>query len=83
MSLALALALLVIGETFCKGRLKGWAFLAFWTICFVLTLTALVAGFLDARAVRQRTRQAHRELLEEALKAVEEKARRKREDHRG
>jgi hypothetical protein len=82
-SLGIALALLIIGETIGKGRLEGWAFLTFWTTCFALTLTALVAGFLDARAVRQRTRQEHRELLEEALKEVEEKARRKRENHRG
>ena len=66
-SLLLAAAMLVAGETVLKDRLSTIAFLFYWLACFLLTLLAVAAALLDARAVRSENRRQQRELLENTL----------------
>jgi hypothetical protein len=69
--LAGALIMLVVGETLLKSQLKDLSFLVYWLICFVLTGMAILVAFLDASAVRRRTRREARDLLESTLGRIE------------
>lgn len=72
--LALALALLVLGETILKTRLSAPVFLVYWLCCFVLTCLAMVVAFRDVRATQRRMQTQQRELLDETLKKIERDA---------
>jgi len=69
--------MLVVGETVLKSRLKDLPFLVYWLICFVLTGLAILVAFLDASAVRHRTRREARDLLETTLGRLETDAKHK------
>ena|SRR5712691_2833619 len=70
-ALAGALAMLVIGQILLKGRLSDLAFLVYWMICFLLTALAMAMALIDMRAVRNRTRQEHRRLLETTIEQIQ------------
>jgi len=74
-----ALAMLVGGETALKDRLSAPGFLAYWLICLALTGMAILAAFLDVRALRERTRQEQHDLLENTLDEIKSEAKRRRE----
>jgi membrane protein implicated in regulation of membrane protease activity len=71
MCLIVALVMLIAGETILVGRLVGLGFVVYWMICFGFTGLALMAAFLDARAVRRRIHDEHRKLLESTIKKIE------------
>ncbi len=73
-----ALGMLIAGQTVLKARLGGTGFLAYWIVCLVLTLTAMVVACIDAAALQRRTRQEHRDLLQKALNDIEAEARARR-----
>jgi hypothetical protein len=75
--LVAALALLVAGQTVLKNRLHGLGFLLYWLACFLLTGAAILVAYLDALALRQRTRREARELLQSTLDEIETDARKK------
>ena len=68
-----ALAMLVAGETVLQGRLKALGFIAYWLVCFVVTVLAIGAALLDARAVREETQTEQRALFESTLQEIQEK----------
>lgn len=72
--LTLSILMLIAGETVLKGRLGGFIFLVYWLGCFVLTGTAMLVAIIDLRAVRQRTRDEQRVLLENALEEIRTKS---------
>jgi hypothetical protein len=72
-----ALALLAAGETVLKGRLNAWGFIAYWLVCFVVTVLAIGTALLDARAVREETQTEQRALFESTLQEIQEKKARK------
>jgi membrane protein implicated in regulation of membrane protease activity len=78
LALVAALAMLIGGETMLKGRLSALAFLVYWLVCFALTTLALLAAFLDVRAVQRRIRQEERELLDRTLQNIQKDAQGKR-----
>jgi len=74
-----AILLLVADEYLLKGRLSGVAFLAYWLVCFLFTVLAIVAACLDVRELRRTTRSEQRALLENTLHEIgEEKSRQER-----
>lgn len=75
--LTTALIMLIAGETLLKSQLKDLSFLVYWLICFGLTGLAILVAFLDASAVRRRTRREARDLLETTLGRIETDARHK------
>lgn len=75
--LGAALAMLIAGETWLKGRLRQVGFLLYWMLCFVFTAAAIVVAFLDARAIQRRTRHEARELLQNTLGKIETEVRQK------
>jgi len=79
-----ALGMLICGETVLQGRLGNWAFFAYWLACFGFTGLAILIAFVDARALRHRTRQQQRDLFEATLKEIEAEAKKssRRPNHR-
>lgn len=74
-----AIVMLGAGETVLKGRLSALGFVAYWVVCVVVTVLAIYAALLDARAVRQETQAEQRALFESTLQKIQdEKARKAR-----
>jgi hypothetical protein len=73
--LAVALLMLILGETVLKGKMSDVAFLVYWLVCFVLTGLAIVVAFRDVKAVQNEVRSEQRTLLESTLKDIETEAR--------
>jgi len=66
-SLAVAVLMLIAGETMLRNRLGTVAFVIFWLICLVFTGLAILAAYLDVSALRRRTQEEQRALLEKTL----------------
>ena len=66
--LAVALGMLVAGQTVLRDAFSALGFLVFWFLCFVFTMAAVAVAFWDLAAVRRRTRDEQRELVESTLK---------------
>ena len=75
--LALALVMLLCGETVLKDKLGNVAFIFYWLLCIGFTSLAILVAFLDARALRHQTRQQQRELFEATLKEIERETRKR------
>ena len=73
--LGLAAVMLILGETVLKARLTPGTFVFYWTICFLLTMTAIVVAFMDIRAVQRKVGREQRDLLEGTLGDIEREAR--------
>ena len=78
--LAAALGMLVMGLTVLSRRLEGWTFLIYWLGCFVFTLAAMLVAFVDLWAIRQRTRDEQRDLIQQTLEDADEAQERKSRD---
>ena len=72
-----AMVMLVAGQTVLQGRLSDFAFVVYWLICFVLTGLAVLVAFCDARALRHRTGQETRDLLQSTLQDIQREAKSK------
>ena len=68
--LLIAIGMLVADEYFFRGRLGGMAALAYWFVCFVFTVLAICAAFLDVRALRRTTRDEQRALFQDTLQDI-------------
>ena len=73
--IALAIVMLVAGETVLKARLSGVVLLCYWMACFVLTALAAGVAIIDAARVRNELREQQRSLIEETLQQVEREKR--------
>lgn len=69
--LAVASGLLIWGQTVFAPYLKGVPFMLYWAICLLFTLGAIIIALIDIRALRRRTRQERRALLEKTLVEIE------------
>lgn len=72
-----ALGMLICGETVLKERLGPIAALIYWLVCLGFTGLAVLAAFLDVRALRHRIRQEQRALFESTLKKIQAEAEKK------
>jgi hypothetical protein len=81
--LAVALLMLIFGETALKGKMRDVAFVVYWLVCFVLTGIAIVVAFRDVKAVQNEVRSEQRTLLESTLKDIESEARNRRDRTKG
>jgi len=75
--LFIALGMIVAGQTYLQGRLNGVAYAAYWIICLLLTLAAMITALLDLKALQRTTRDEHKDLLENTIKEIESQARRR------
>jgi len=73
--LAVALLMLIFGQTILEGRIKGVVFVAYWLICFIFLGLTFVVAFRDVRAIQNEVRSEQRTLLESTLKDIESEAR--------
>jgi hypothetical protein len=65
--LAVAILMLVLGETVLLHSLNKTSFIIYWLVCFVFTGLAIVFSFLDVAVVQRRARAQQRELLEKTV----------------
>lgn len=73
-ALAVAIVMLIAGQSVLRHRLSGVWFLAYWAVCFVLTAAAMVVAILDARDLARGTVREQRDLMESTLKEIQEEA---------
>ena len=74
--LATALMMLACGKTNVPSTNLGKIlFIFYWLICFVLTGLAAIIALRDLQDLQRRTRQQQKELLDNALKEIENEAR--------
>ena len=69
--LLIASGMLIWGQTILRDRLRGLGFLGYWLVCFGFTGLALLTALVDLRAVRRRTREEQKQLLERTLEDIE------------
>jgi len=67
---AVALAMLVAGQTILCGRLKPVEFVVYWLVCLVLTGLAIVAAFRDLRALQRQHLEEQRHLFQATLERI-------------
>jgi hypothetical protein len=80
--LALAILMLLAGETLLKSQLAGVGLIVYWIVCLVLTALAAGAAIVDAARVGRESREAQRSLLETTLREVEREREARRNDKR-
>jgi hypothetical protein len=73
--LAVALLMLILGQTILDGKISGISFLAYWAICFVFLFLAVVVAIRDVKAIQNEVRSEQRTLLESTLQDIEREAR--------
>lgn len=71
--IAVAIAMLIAGETVLKAKLSGVPLLGYWLTCFVFTMLAVGVALLDVARVRQELRDEQRALVEDTLQEIERK----------
>jgi len=83
--LAIAVVMLVLGETLLRQSLSRFAFVLYWLVCLVCTALAILFAFLDVTGIQRQAREEQRELLERTIQQIarqkEEKTRRAKPDH--
>ena len=62
--LLIAAGMLIWGQTILKSYLEGIGFVLYWLACMAFTGLALLTALLDIWAVRRRTREQQRDLLQ-------------------
>jgi hypothetical protein len=72
-----SLGMLIAGQTILRDHLKDLGFLFYWVVCFAFTGLAILAAYLDARALQRRSRREARELLENTFNKIETDVRKK------
>lgn len=76
--LGVSLLMLILGLTVVNPLLSPALFVAYWALCFLFTVAAMLVALLDIRALRSKTHREHFELLEKTLQDVDEAGREKK-----
>lgn len=71
--LALAVSMLIWGETLLQPWLTGVWFLLYWLGCFLVTGLAILAALADMRATQRRLQDEQRELLARTWEDIKNK----------
>src|SRR5205814_5166443 len=69
--LIIAAGMLIWGQTLLKPYLEGVGFVIYWLVCIVFTALSMWTALLDIWAVRRRTRDQHRDLLQQVFEERE------------
>jgi hypothetical protein len=69
--LLIAAGMLIWGQTILKPYLEGIGFVLYWLTCMAFIGLALLTALLDIWAVRRRTREQQRDLLQRIFNEVE------------
>ena len=69
--LLIAAGMLIWGQTILKPHLEGIGFVLYWLACLAFTGLALLTALLDIWAVRRRTREQQRDLLQRIFDEAE------------
>ena len=81
--LLIAAGMLIWGQTILKPYLEGVGFMLYWLGCLAFTGLALITALLDIWAVRRRTREQQRDLLQRIFEESESNEENKRNESEG
>jgi hypothetical protein len=81
--LLIAAGMLIWGQTILKPYLEGIGFMLYWLGCLAFTGLALITALLDIWAVRRRTREQQRDLLQRIFEESESNEENKRNESEG
>ena len=73
--IAIAILMLIVGETVLRNKLSGIPMICYWLACFILTAIAAGAAVIDAARVGIESRDAQKSLIEDTLKEIENEKR--------
>jgi TRAP-type C4-dicarboxylate transport system permease small subunit len=79
--LGIAILMVVWGQFFLPRSLAPTLQAAFWLLCFVFTIAAILIALVDLLVLRQRTRAEKRALFAETMDAIEKEAAHTRMQH--
>lgn len=68
--LAVAVVMLVLGETLLRQSLSKVAFVFYWLVCLVCTALAILFAFRDVTGIQRQAREEQRELLEKTIREI-------------
>lgn len=69
--LAIAMVMVVLGQTVLSGRFTAVGYIAYWALCCVFTLLAASIALVDLMRVKTASRDEQQELIEETLAQIE------------
>jgi len=72
--LGIAILMVVWGQFFLPISLDPSLHAAFWLLCFMFTIAAIMIALVDLLVLRRRTRAEKRALFEETMEAIKEEA---------
>jgi len=81
--LIVATGMLIWGQTFLKPHLVGAGFVIYWLVCMGFTGLAMLTALLDIWAVRRRTRDQQRDLLQQIFDENDSEREDPRDKHDG
>jgi hypothetical protein len=67
--------MMVWGQFFLPATISPAVLVVFWTVCFLFTMAAVMVAFSDLHALRHRTREEQRVLMEETMHEIEREVR--------
>jgi len=75
--------MLIWGQTILKPYLEGIGFMVYWLGCLAFTGLALITALLDIWAVRRRTREQQRDLMQRIFEEGESNEENKTNEPKG
>jgi len=81
--LLIAAGMLIWGQTILKPYLEGIGFMVYWLGCLAFTGLALITALLDIWAVRRRTREQQRDLIQRIFEEAESNEENKTNEPKG
>src|SRR5580693_2793851 len=69
--LMISAAMLGLGLTVLRNRMRPEVFVLYWIICMVMTGCTLLIALLDMRAIRMRSRREQTELVNQTLLEIQ------------
>ena len=76
--LAMALLMLLLGQTILAKSLTGKTFICYWLACFICTGAAAIAAIIDFFSLQRRARIQQKEIMEKVFREVMKEDPRKR-----
>ena len=69
--LIIAIGMLIWGQSVFRSRLEGMGFILYWLACIFFTGLAFLTAIRDFRAVRQHSREEHRNLFRHSFDGLD------------
>jgi len=69
--LSTSLIMIISGLSAFQGKLKGWGFILYWSVCFLFAIGSAVFALLEIVFIRKMAQRAYKELVDECVSAIQ------------